>query len=133
MARYQTFPLAGLCRLKLPSGCRFEGISLAPLLAGREQPELARRMAVVQYGGLDPTHFTRLACPEAGPRGSAIRYPPTRRSGGRRIAAAGRPMPLMNAPCSTEGCVSTVVFRHNSAKGLSIQHPGSWHLFQRST
>ncbi|MHC4176882.1 MAG: arylsulfatase [Planctomycetota bacterium] len=48
--------LADLCRLKLPSGCRFDGISLAPLLAGREQPELARRMAVVQYGGLDPTH-----------------------------------------------------------------------------
>jgi len=47
--------LADLCRLKMPRGTRFDGLSLAPVLSGREQPELGRRMAVVQYGGLDPT------------------------------------------------------------------------------
>jgi len=40
---------------KPPERARFDGLSLAPILKGKEQPELARRMAVVQYGGLDPT------------------------------------------------------------------------------
>jgi len=47
--------LVDLCGLEAPERARFDGLSLAPVLKGKEQPELARRMAVVQYGGLDPT------------------------------------------------------------------------------
>jgi arylsulfatase A-like enzyme len=44
--------LIDLCGLKTPARARFDGASLAPLLRGQEQPELAQRMLVVQYGGL---------------------------------------------------------------------------------
>jgi len=51
--------LADLCGLKKPAGARFDGISLAPLLQGREQPALAERMVVVQYGGLVESQPTK--------------------------------------------------------------------------
>jgi arylsulfatase A-like enzyme len=47
--------LAEWCGLKTPQNARLDGLSLAPLLAGRPQPELQERMAVVQYGGLIET------------------------------------------------------------------------------
>ncbi len=47
--------LVDLCRLQAPDDPP-DGISLAPLLRGRPQPDLDERMIVVQYGGLDPTH-----------------------------------------------------------------------------
>ena len=50
--------LLELCGVGKPEGVRFDGLSLAPLLRGREQPVLAERMLVVQFGGLvqsDPT------------------------------------------------------------------------------
>jgi arylsulfatase A-like enzyme len=47
--------LVELCRLQ-PPGTPFDGVSLAPLLKDEAQPELAERMIVVQYGGLDPSH-----------------------------------------------------------------------------
>lgn len=51
--------LLDLCGVK-PDGARFDGVSLAPLLRGTEQPELAERILVVQFGGLvqsDPTRW----------------------------------------------------------------------------
>jgi len=48
--------LIDLCGLDAPKAARFHGLSLAPLLRGQQQPELGKRMVVVQYGGLDPTH-----------------------------------------------------------------------------
>ncbi len=47
--------LIELCGLKVPTNVHLAGVSLAPLLRGKEQPELAERMVVVQYGRLDPT------------------------------------------------------------------------------
>lgn len=47
--------LTELCGLNLPTNARLDGVSLAPLLRGKRQPELAQRMLVVQYGRLDPT------------------------------------------------------------------------------
>ena len=44
--------LIDLCGLDKPQRARFDGTSLAGLLADRKQPELAHRMLVVQYGGL---------------------------------------------------------------------------------
>lgn len=44
--------LIDLCNLKEPAGADFHGVSLAKLLHGKEQPELSKRMQVVQYGGL---------------------------------------------------------------------------------
>ncbi len=44
--------LIDLCGLKKPEGAEFHGVSLAGLLRGKPQPELALRMQVVQYGGL---------------------------------------------------------------------------------
>jgi arylsulfatase A-like enzyme len=44
--------LVDLCGLSRPEGTRLDGTSLAPLLKGRDQPELRERMLVVQYGGL---------------------------------------------------------------------------------
>jgi len=45
--------LIDLCGLKKPAAAHFDGASLLPLLQGKPQPELAERMLVVQYGGLD--------------------------------------------------------------------------------
>jgi arylsulfatase A-like enzyme len=45
--------LIDFCGLQKPTGAHFDGISLAPLLQGEPQPELAQRMLVVQYGGLE--------------------------------------------------------------------------------
>jgi arylsulfatase A-like enzyme len=45
--------LMDLCGLSKPEGARLDGVSLARLLKGRQQPELADRMLVVQYGGLE--------------------------------------------------------------------------------
>jgi len=47
--------LIELCGLDTPKTARFDGTSLVPLLSGKEQPELAERMLVVQYGGLVDT------------------------------------------------------------------------------
>lgn len=47
--------LIDLCGMREPDGARFDGTSLAKLLRGQEQPELADRMLVVQYGGLVQT------------------------------------------------------------------------------
>ena len=47
--------LIDLCGLDRPQRARFDGVSLAALLKGQEQPELADRMLVVQYGGLEQT------------------------------------------------------------------------------
>jgi len=44
--------LLDLCGVKVRPGVRFDGVSLARALRGHEQPELAERMLVVQYGGL---------------------------------------------------------------------------------
>ncbi len=50
------FPtLIELCGLATPSDARLEGVSLAPVLRGKSQPELTARMLVIQYGRLDPT------------------------------------------------------------------------------
>jgi arylsulfatase A-like enzyme len=51
--------LIDLCELDGAGIPSFDGVSLAPLLRGREQPQLAQRMVVVQYGGLDPTQPKR--------------------------------------------------------------------------
>ena len=48
--------LVELCRLEPPEHSQFDGVSLAPVLKGRAQPELDERMVIVQYGGLDPSH-----------------------------------------------------------------------------
>lgn len=47
--------LIELCGLPAPDQARFDGASLARLLQGREQPELSRRMLVIQFGGLFQT------------------------------------------------------------------------------
>jgi arylsulfatase len=47
--------LIELCRLERPQAARLDGLSLAGVLRGAAQSELDERMAVVQYGGLDPT------------------------------------------------------------------------------
>jgi len=47
--------LIDLCGLRKPQGADFHGVSLARLLRGKKQPELADRMQVVQYGGLVKT------------------------------------------------------------------------------
>lgn len=44
--------LRELCGLTVPTEVRGDGTSLAPLLRGQPQPELAARKLVVQYGGL---------------------------------------------------------------------------------
>ncbi len=44
--------LIELCGLEKPEGAEFDGTSLAGVLRGQEEPELADRMLVVQYGGL---------------------------------------------------------------------------------
>jgi arylsulfatase B len=44
--------LVDLCGLTTPAGSSFDGTSLASLLRGKRQPELADRKLVVQYGGL---------------------------------------------------------------------------------
>jgi len=45
--------LAGLCGVRLPGGMKLDGVSLEPSLRGRAQPDLASRMAVVQYSQPD--------------------------------------------------------------------------------
>jgi arylsulfatase A-like enzyme len=47
--------LIDLCGLDVPKNSRFDGLSLVPLLEGRRQPEVSKRMLVIQYGGLDPS------------------------------------------------------------------------------
>jgi len=47
--------LIDLCDLKTPNDANLEGKNLAPLLRGKQQPELDERMVVIQYGRLDPT------------------------------------------------------------------------------
>ncbi len=42
--------LIDLCKLRAPKGAHFDGVSLAPLLRGKPQPQLAERKLVVQYG-----------------------------------------------------------------------------------
>lgn len=42
--------LLDLCGLRIPEGTRFDGVSLAKLLHGKIQPELAARKLVVQFG-----------------------------------------------------------------------------------
>jgi arylsulfatase len=44
--------LVELCGLSVPERTRLDGTSLAKLLRGEDQPELADRKLVVQYGGL---------------------------------------------------------------------------------
>jgi len=44
--------LLDLCALKPSKRIRFDGVSLAPVLCGKEQPALAERTLVVQYSGL---------------------------------------------------------------------------------
>jgi len=44
--------LLDLCGVTRPEGVRFDGVSLTPLLRGKQQPEIAQRMLVVQFGGL---------------------------------------------------------------------------------
>jgi arylsulfatase A-like enzyme len=44
--------LLELCRVKVAASTRFDGVSLAPLLRGREQPILAERTLVVQFSKL---------------------------------------------------------------------------------
>jgi arylsulfatase len=48
--------LIDLCGLATPNDAPFDGVSLAKLLKGGSQPELASRMLVTQYGGLVQTH-----------------------------------------------------------------------------
>ncbi len=45
--------LVDLCKLHAPKGAHFDGVSLAALLHGKPQPELADRKLVVQYGIMD--------------------------------------------------------------------------------
>jgi arylsulfatase A-like enzyme len=52
--------LIELCGLAKPQGARFDGAGLAPLLRGQDEPDLADRMLVVQYGGMvrsDPAQW----------------------------------------------------------------------------
>ena len=42
--------LADLCGLRKPAAAQFDGVSLAALLHGKQQPELAERKLVVQFG-----------------------------------------------------------------------------------
>lgn len=44
--------LLDLCDVSPVAGTKFDGISLEPLLRGQDQPELANRKLVVQYGGI---------------------------------------------------------------------------------
>ena len=48
--------LIDLCGLARPKNTQFDGTSLAPLIRGEDQPELADRTMVVQYGGLFNSH-----------------------------------------------------------------------------
>ncbi|MCX7825938.1 MAG: arylsulfatase [Verrucomicrobiae bacterium] len=54
--------LLDLCGVAPPAGTRFDGTSLAPLLRGRAQPELAERILVVQYGGLEQSEPAKWDC-----------------------------------------------------------------------